>query len=181
MITIFFLRPTHSLITFKWKSKMNSIQFLSTTNKVFCYSEILICATTIGRTKSFKYGLFDDTPSSVVTLDHPGTDQSLSHKLIYYCCLCFQLRFCFSLQRAHILLKISLIQVNAHFSVSSDFQNQKFYGISLNDYSIDLISKGLESLQVEERGIKLFVHLILLKTIQFLVTVPINTAFWGVS
>jgi hypothetical protein len=85
IITIFFLRPTHSLITFNWMSKMNSIQFLRIKNKAFCYSDFLICATTIGSKKS----LFDDTPSSVVTLDHPGTDQSLSHKLIYYCCLCF--------------------------------------------------------------------------------------------
>ena len=55
-------------------SKMNSIQFLRIKNQVFCYSDILICATTNGSTKSFKYGLFDDTASSVVTLDLPSTD-----------------------------------------------------------------------------------------------------------
>jgi hypothetical protein len=39
-----------------------------------------------------------------------------------------------------------LIQVNVHISVSFDFQNQKIYGLSLNDYTIDLIINSLESL-----------------------------------
>jgi hypothetical protein len=54
--------------------KMNSIQFLTIKNQKFCYPDILICATTIRSKKSFKYGLFEDTPSTVVTLDRHGTD-----------------------------------------------------------------------------------------------------------
>jgi hypothetical protein len=47
--------------------------------------------------------------------------------------------------RAHSA-KDALLQVIANISVSSDFQNQEFYGLSLTGYTIERIINSLESL-----------------------------------